>query len=75
MQLDTSTPTSPSRDKWPIITNAPKRRAATPATSACHWFQAGRSVSGVPFLAPRKINIVLNFAEALWYLSGRNDWR
>jgi len=26
-----------------------------------------------PYLAARKANIVFNYAEALWYLSGRND--
>ena len=30
-------------------------------------------VSRVPFLATRKINIVFHFAEALWYLWGRDD--
>lgn len=27
----------------------------------------------VPFVAARRLNIVFNFAEALWYLSGRDD--
>lgn len=30
-------------------------------------------VGRVPFLATRKINIVFHFAEALWYLWGRDD--
>jgi thymidylate synthase len=36
-------------------------------------FTLADPVSRVPFLASRKVNIVFHFAEALWYLWGRDD--
>ena len=36
-------------------------------------FTLANPVSRMPFLAVRKVNIVFHFAEALWYLWGRDD--
>jgi thymidylate synthase len=52
-------------------TNAPRGNASH---ECLHMgFTLADPVSRVPFLAARKINIVFHFAEALWYLWGRDD--
>jgi thymidylate synthase len=51
--------------------NAPRGNASR---ECLHMgFTLANPVSRAPFLAARKINIVFHFAEALWYLWGRND--
>lgn len=51
--------------------NAPRGNASRECLHL--GFTLADPVSRVPFLASRKSNIVFHFAEALWYLWGRDD--
>jgi thymidylate synthase len=52
-------------------TNAPRRNASRECLNVS--FQIADPIARVPFLPSRRTNIVFNFAEALWFLSGRDD--
>src|SRR4051812_43606691 len=51
--------------------NAPRGNASHECLNI--GFTLTNPINRVPFLKARKINIVFHFAEALWYLWGRND--
>lgn len=51
--------------------NAPRGNASRECLNVS--FQLTDPTARVPFLASRRINIVFNFAEVLWFLSGRDD--
>lgn len=51
--------------------NAPRGNAARECLNLS--FQLSDPTARVPFLPLRKTNVVFNFAEALWFLSGRDD--
>ncbi len=52
-------------------TNAPRGNASRECLNMS--FTLADPIDRVPYLASRKVNIVFHFAEALWYLWGRND--
>ena len=55
----------------PTYHNAPRGNRSRERLAA--QFQLSDPSQRVPFLPSRRVNIVFNFAEALWYLSGRSD--
>lgn len=52
-------------------TNAPRGNASRECLNMS--FTLADPINRVPYLASRKVNVVFLFAEALWYLWGRND--
>ncbi len=52
-------------------TNAPRGNASRECLNMS--FTIADPINRVPYLASRKVNVVFLFAEALWYLWGRND--
>lgn len=55
----------------PTYRNAPRGFASRERLAV--QFQLSDPRQRVPFLPARRTNIVFNFAEALWYLAGRDD--
>ena len=55
----------------PVYSTATRGKTATEAINAS--FTIANPVARTLYLAARRPNIVFNHAEALWYLSGRND--
>lgn len=55
----------------PQFFNAPRGFESRERLSLAFTIESPRE--RVPYLRARKLNIVFNFAEALWYLSGRDD--
>ncbi|MFJ4918509.1 thymidylate synthase [Streptomyces sp. NPDC088725] len=51
--------------------NAPRGNAARESLGL--GFRIGNPRERLPYLAARRVNPVFHFAEALWYLAGRND--
>jgi thymidylate synthase len=51
--------------------NAPRGNASRECLNVS--FQIVDPVARLPFLPARRVNVVFNFAEALWFLSGRDD--
>lgn len=55
----------------PTYFNAPRGYRSRERLAA--QFQLGDPRQRAPFAPSRRVNIVFNFAEALWYLAGRDD--
>ncbi|MEU8962826.1 thymidylate synthase [Streptomyces sp. NPDC048491] len=55
----------------PAFRNAPRGYASREQIGV--RFRIARADQRVPFVPARRLNIVFNFAEALWYLAGRDD--
>jgi len=55
----------------PTYYNAPRGNKSRERLAA--QFQLSDPCQRVAFVPARRVNIVFNFAEALWYLAGRND--
>ncbi|MFC9702359.1 thymidylate synthase [Streptomyces sp. NPDC056943] len=55
----------------PAYRNAPRGHASREQLGV--RFRLARADQRVPFVPARRLNIVFNFAEALWYLAGRDD--
>ncbi|MYS23751.1 thymidylate synthase [Streptomyces sp. SID4948] len=55
----------------PAYRNAPRGYASREQLGV--RFRLARADQRVPFVPARRVNIVFNFAEALWYLAGRDD--
>lgn len=53
------------------FTNAPRGNASRECLNVS--FQLADPLSRVPYIRGRKVNIVFNYAEALWFLWGRDD--
>ncbi len=75
MDFETFHDAYPRMLRWlieePAYRNAPRGYASREQLGVS--FRIARADQRVPFVPARRLNIVFNFAEALWYLAGRDD--